>query len=187
MVAASGPPRHHPCVRINRTDLGFLAFAVGAGALCAWIGGLAAIQAALGNAGRTLITILPIFAAGLLLAGFVQGLVPRDRVQNWLGAASGMRGLVIAVAIGVITPGGPFTSFPLVVALAEAGADIGVLVAYLTSWSVLGLNRILVWEIPLIGWDFVVLRVVASLPLAFLAGLAARAVAARISVRPRSK
>lgn len=174
-------------MRINRTDIGFLAFAAGSGALCAWLGGLDAIERALGSAGRTLLTILPLFAAGLLLAGLVQGLVPRDRVKKWLGSASGLRGLLLAVGIGIITPGGPFTSFPLVVVLAEAGADIGVLVAYLTSWSVLGLNRILVWEIPLLGWDFVVLRVVASLPLAVIAGLAARAVAVRFSVRPKGE
>ncbi|MCG6877267.1 MAG: permease [Betaproteobacteria bacterium] len=174
-------------MRISRTDLGFAAFAAGSGALCAWLGGREAVEAALGNAGRTLLTIVPIFAAGLLLAGLVQQLVPRDRVRGWLGTASGLRGLLLAVGIGIITPGGPFTSFPLVVALAEAGADIGVLVAYLTSWSVLGLNRILVWEIQLIGPHFVALRVVASLPLALIAGLAARAVATRIAARPRSQ
>jgi uncharacterized membrane protein YraQ (UPF0718 family) len=173
-------------VRINRTDLGFAVFAAGSAALCAWFGGLQAVQAALENAGRTVLTIVPVFAAGLLVAGFVQQLVPRDRVRGWLGAASGLRGLLVAVGIGVITPGGPFTSFPLVVALAEAGADIGVLIAYLTSWSVLGLNRILVWEIPLIGWHFVALRVAASLPLAIIAGLAARAIHERLAARPRS-
>jgi len=174
-------------VRINRTDLGFAVFAAGSGALCAWIGGIEAIEQALGSAGRTLLTIVPLFAAGLLLAGLVQQLVPRDRVKGWLGTASGWRGLLLAVGIGIITPGGPFTSFPLVVALAEAGADIGVLVAYLTAWSTLGLNRILVWEIQLLGPDFVALRVAASLPLAVIAGLAARAVAARFAARPGSK
>jgi len=172
-------------VRIHRTELAFLAFAAGSAALCWWFGGLAAIERALGSAGRTLITVLPLFAAGLLLAGLVQQLVPRDRVRNWLGSASGLRGLLLATGIGIVTPGGPFTSFPLVVALAEAGADIGVLVAYLTSWSVLGMNRILVWEIPLLGAHFVLLRVVASLPLAIIAGMAARAVYARLAARER--
>lgn len=103
-------------MRINKTDLGFAAFAAGSGALCAWMGGLDAIERALGSAGRTLITIVPLFAAGLLLAGLVQGLVPRDRVKGWLGSASGMRGLLLAVGIGIITPGEAFSSFPLVVA-----------------------------------------------------------------------
>lgn len=172
-------------MRINRTDLGFALFAAGSGALCWWLGGSEAVRRAFGSAGQTLLTIVPVFAAGLLLAGLVQGLVPRDKVKNWLGSASGLRGLLIATAIGVITPGGPFTSFPLVVALAEAGADIGVLVAYLTSWSTLGMNRILVWEVPLIGIHFVVLRVAASLPLAIVAGLAARAIGERFAGRPR--
>jgi uncharacterized membrane protein YraQ (UPF0718 family) len=174
-------------MRISRTDLGFALFAAGSGALCWWLGGMEAIERAFKGAGQTLLTIIPVFAAGLLLAGLVQGLVPRDRVERWLGAASGLRGLLIAVVIGVITPGGPFTSFPLVVALAEAGADIGVLVAYLTSWSTLGLNRILVWEVPLIGIHFVLLRVAASLPLAILTGLAARAIHERFAAPPRKE
>ncbi|MCL4799171.1 MAG: permease [Burkholderiales bacterium] len=170
-------------MRINRTELGFAAFAVVSGVLCLWLGGLEAVERAFGSAGRTILMILPLFAAGLLLAGLVHVLVPRAAVARWLGAASGVRGLAIAMGVGAVTPGGPFTSFPLVVALAEAGADIGVLVAYLTSWATLGIHRILIWEIPLLGADFVALRVLASLPLAVLAGLLARAIALRLAAR----
>lgn len=170
-------------MRINRTELGFAAFAAVSGGLCLWLGGMDAIERAVASAGRTILLILPMFAAGLLLAGLVHVLVPREGVARWLGAASGLRGLLIAMAVGAFTPGGPFTSFPLVVALAEAGADIGVLVAYLTAWATLGLNRILIWELPLLGADFVALRVAASLPLAVLAGLIARAIALKIAAR----
>lgn len=173
-------------MRINRTELGFAVFAAVSGALCFWLGGADAIWRALGSAGRTVLMIAPMFAAGLLLAGLVHVLVPREGVARWLGAASGVRGLLIAMGVGAFTPGGPFTSFPLVVALAEAGADVGVLVAYLTSWATLGFNRILIWELPLLGADFVALRVVASLPLPLLAGLIARAIAERLATRRRS-
>jgi len=62
----------------------------------------------------------------------------------------------------------------LVVALAAAGADIGALVAYLTSWSVLGLTRIIMWELPFMGTVFTATRFAASLVLPFVAGLIAR-------------
>jgi uncharacterized membrane protein YraQ (UPF0718 family) len=76
---------------------------------------------------------------------------------------------------GAITPGGPFTSFPIVHALWVAGADAGALIAYLTAWALIGLNRLIVWELPLMGAEFTVIRTLACLPLPILAGLIARA------------
>src|SRR5690606_10269135 len=84
------------------------------------------------------------------------------------------KGLVLATVLGAATPSGPFAAFPIVYALALAGADIGAVVAYLTAWSVLGLQRILVWELPLLGHDFVAVRVLASLPLPLVSGAVAR-------------
>ena len=37
------------------------------------------------------------------------------------------------------------------------------LVAYMTAWSLFGLQRIIAWEAPLMGWRFVAVRVVPSL------------------------
>ena len=80
------------------------------------------------------------------------------------------------------------TSFPLVGALHEAGTGRRALVAYLTSWSTLGFQRIILWEVPLMGIEFAVLRFLASLPLPILAGVIARHVpiaAAPPSVKAR--
>ena len=43
------------------------------------------------------------------------------------------------------------------------------------SWTLLGYARALVWELPFFGLDFVTWRIIFSLPLPILAGLAARA------------
>ena len=83
-------------------------------------------------------------------------------------------GLALATALGAATPGGPFAAFPIVYALALAGADVGAVVAYLTAWSVLGLHRLIIWELPLMGLDFVTARTLASLPLPLVSGLIAR-------------
>jgi hypothetical protein len=66
------------------------------------------------------------------------------------------------------------TSFPLVTALHAAGTGRSALIAYLTSWSTLGLQRILAWELPLMGVEFAALRFVVSLPLPLVAGLVSR-------------
>ena len=95
-----------------------------------------------------------------------RGVDPKDDFWTW-------RGQMYAVA-GSLTPGGPATSFPFVVALYMAGADRGSLVAYLTAWSLLGFQRVVVWEMPFLGIDFVWVRLLANLPFPILAGIIAR-------------
>src|SRR4051812_5802616 len=52
--------------------------------------------------------ILPKVMAGCLIGGFVTYLVPREMVARRVGGESGLLGLVIAGAAGVILPGGPY-------------------------------------------------------------------------------
>jgi hypothetical protein len=44
------------------------------------------------------------------------------------------------------------------------------MVAYMTSWSLFGMQRIISWEAPFMGWRFVMIRVASSLVFPVLAG-----------------
>jgi uncharacterized membrane protein YraQ (UPF0718 family) len=160
-------------VVFNPTN-GFFAAVAG---LAAWAlaeqDGAGAVEAALVDAAELMLLVGPILVTAVLISGYVQTMVPRDAMERWLGRGSGLRGLTLSAMAGALTPGGPFAAFPLVVALWESGAGFGVCVAYLTSWSVLGVQRALVWEIPLLGADFVLLRLAASLVLPLVAGILA--------------
>src|SRR5690606_38575407 len=123
-----------------------------------------------------LMTVAPMIVVGLFLGGLVKELSDPERIAPVLGTRSGWKGLVLATALGAATPGGPFAAFPIVYALWLAGADIGAVVAYLTAWSVLGLHRLVIWELPLLGLDFVLARALASVPLPIAAGYVARLV-----------
>ncbi|MCG5529659.1 permease [Halorhodospira halochloris] len=129
---------------------------------------------AISSAGGLLVQIGPIVIAAVMISGYVQTLVPNDKIEYWLGNDAGWRGLGIAIIAGAITPGGPFAAFPLVVALYRMGAAFEILVAYLTAWSVLGINRAMVWEVPFFGIEFVGLKMLVSLPLPILAALMAK-------------
>jgi hypothetical protein len=67
-------------------------------------------------------------------------------------------------------------AFPLVLVLAQAGADRGALIAFIVAWGLNGFQRVLVWEVPLLGADFALLRFLCGLPLGFVAGWLARRV-----------
>ncbi len=120
------------------------------------------------------VVITPRLGAALLLAASIQVLLPREKVARWLGDQAGLKGMLLATAAGMVTPGGPMTSFPVVNALHEAGTGRRALVAYVTSWSTQGFQRILMWELPLMGLEFAAFRFLVSLPLPIVAGLISR-------------
>jgi uncharacterized membrane protein YraQ (UPF0718 family) len=114
--------------------------------------------------------VLPRLVPALILAGMLQVLIPPEVVGRYFGREAGLRGIVLASLAGVVTPGGPMVSVPLVVALAHSGAGLASLVAYMTSWSLFGIQRIIAWEAPLLGWRFVLARVLPSLAFPLVAG-----------------
>jgi uncharacterized membrane protein YraQ (UPF0718 family) len=118
--------------------------------------------------------ILPKVIAGTLIGELIRRLVPREVIVRWLGAGSGLKGLVIAACIGALFPAGPFTIFPLAAMLLVAGADRGAAIAFVTGWLLVGLNRILIWELPFFGPDLILLRVAVSFWMPVATGWVAR-------------
>ncbi|MEX2352564.1 MAG: hypothetical protein WD709_00150, partial [Gammaproteobacteria bacterium] len=123
---------------------------------------------------QQLISILPRIVAALTLAGFIWILLPRDKFSKLVGRYRGFSGLVLAEIAGIITPGGPASAFPFLAIIGRAGADRGILVTYITSWALLGVQRILVWDLPFMGAELTTTRFLASLPLPILAGMIAQ-------------
>lgn len=158
----------------DKSLLLFFVIALLAGYGCYATGGKTAVLRGL-NAGLSLLWMVSSrLLAAIFLAGFVQVLLPRDLIVKWVGAKSGLRGILIASSVGVITPGGPMLSFPLVAALFKLGAGYGPLIAYLTSWELLSFYRAVIWELPFMGLRFTALRFFVSLALPVLAGLMAQ-------------
>ena len=114
--------------------------------------------------------VIPRMVVAIVLAGLMQVLVPQDFVARHFGHSAGLRALLLATLAGMITPGGPMVTVPFMVALASSGAALPTLVAYMTAWSLFGLQRIIAWEAPLMGWPFVLSRVVPSLAFPVIAG-----------------
>ncbi len=163
--------------RIDRLTLFFAVLAASSAAGLYAIDGAGELGNAVLHAGRLLLSIAPIILAALFLGGYIQALLPHDLVQRWLGDRSGIRGYVVAMTAGILTPAGPFGAFPVVLALRKGGAAFDVCTVYITGWATLGIHRIVIWELPFLGADFVALRVTASLLLPLAAGLIARAIA----------
>ncbi len=155
-----------------------------AAGFCLYLRGWDGVERALRFALGLTIEIAPMMALSLVMAAFVQVLVPQELVSRWLGPRSGWSGLGLATIAGALVPGGPWTSFPLLYALGAAGADIGALVAFLSAWEVLSLSRLIVWEVPFMGGEFGFIRAVASLGLPIAAGFLARRLPVAFTLPP---
>jgi uncharacterized membrane protein YraQ (UPF0718 family) len=114
--------------------------------------------------------IIPRLVPALILAGMLQVVIPHETVARYFGRQSGLIAIVMASAAGVITPGDPMVSVPLLVVLSNSGMALGPLVAYMTAWSLFGMQRIIAWEAPPMGWHFVAVRTASSLVFPIVAG-----------------
>jgi uncharacterized protein len=101
--------------------------------------------------GSLMLEIAPRMIAAFTLAGLFQAVVPEDVILRWMGHGSGFRGILIGMSLGGITPGGPMTHFPVIASLFKMGVGIGPLVAYLSAWSLFGLQRVIMWGNSVLG------------------------------------
>ena len=130
----------------------------------------AAAQKGLNATGSLILEITPRMIAAFTLAGLFQAIVPEELIVRWMGHGSGLRGILIGMSLGGITPGGPMTHFPVIASLFKMGVGIGPLVAYLSAWSLFGLQRVIMWEIPFLGPKVVAIQIAVSFLFPLIAG-----------------
>lgn len=152
----------------------FAGFAFCAGLVCYLVLGASAFATVISEDFERLTGTLARVAAAQVVAGFVWVLLSRERLLTLVGPDNAHRGVIVATAAGIITPGGPASAFALLAVLASARVDRGVLVAYITSWALLGAQRIVVWDLPLMGAEFSAIRFLVCVPLPVVAGMIAR-------------
>lgn len=125
------------------------------------------------SAGVMLVQIVPLLVCAFVVAGMVQVLIPRELLGKWVGAESGLRGILIGTVAGGVTPGGPYVSLPIVAGLLRSGASVGTVVAFLTGWSLWAVSR-MPMEIGILGWKLTFIRFACSFIFPPIAGLIAQ-------------
>jgi len=121
------------------------------------------------------IEIFPLLILAFIVAGMVPLLLPRELLSKWVGAESGLRGIIIGTIAGGFSPGGPYVSLPIVAGLLKSGASVGTMVAFLTGWSLWAIGR-LPMDFAILGWQFTLLRILSTFFFPPIAGLIAQAI-----------
>jgi len=119
------------------------------------------------------IQILPLLIFSFIVAGMIQVLLPRELLSRWVGAESGIRGILIGTTVGGLSPGGPYVSLPIAAGLWRSGAGVGTMVAFLTGWSLWAVAR-LPMEVGILGWRFTLIRLGSTFFFPPIAGLIAQ-------------
>ena len=116
--------------------------------------------------------IMPRVGAAVLIAAFLQLLIPREVVSRLIGDQGGIKSVVIATIAGALTPEVPylFSNRRCSLCFWSKQGCIGGLHFCL---GMIGFQRILVWELPLMGEEFTAIRVGASVLLPVICGTVA--------------
>lgn len=106
--------------------------------------------------------IVPLILLAFFVAEMIHLIIPNELFMRWMGTGTGLKGIFIGSLAGMLTPGGPFISFPIAASIYKSGAGIGPMVAYITAWCLLSVTR-LPYEIAFVGLKFTLIRAGSSL------------------------
>lgn len=160
----------------DTTLLILLAMVVIALAAAFWIGGWQMTFNGLKRSVQLIETVWLRLLLGLAMGGLIQVLIPRDLIAKWLGPTSGIKGLLIGSYTGVVVSGGPFIILPIIASIYKAGAGVGPIIALLTGAQLLGIQGLIVWQIPFLGTGIPLARYIVCVFIPPLVGLIGNAV-----------
>jgi len=113
--------------------------------------------------GRLLGNVWIELVLGFIIAGLLEVLIPPSEIIAWLGTESSTRGILVGWLVGLAIPGGPYLLFPIAAKLWITGAAPGVLIALITSKTLVSPIRMLTYEAPLLGWPLTLARCLPAL------------------------
>jgi len=113
------------------------------------------------------ILILP---AVMVLMGLFSVWVRKETVVKYLGHASGIKGLIIALIMGMMPTGPLYIAFPMASMLLKKGARVANIIIFLSAWACIKLPQELV-EIRFMGIKFMIIRLGFTIIMVIMMGL----------------
>ncbi|MCK4716796.1 MAG: permease [Candidatus Marinimicrobia bacterium] len=114
--------------------------------------------------------MMVIFPAIVLLMGLFMVWVSKDIVLKYMGATSGLKGVIISIILGALPTGPLFVAFPLALALKNKGASITNIVVFLSAWASIKIPQELV-EFQFLGLKFMMVRLALTIIFVTIMGM----------------
>lgn len=123
-----------------------------------------------GQLGTMLFVIPPIF----LLLGLLDAWVPRETLIRYMGEKSGIKGKLLAFALGSAAAGPLYGAFPVAAVLMKKGAGFDNILVFIGAWSTTKIPMLL-FEMQALGPRFALARLAIDIPGIILIALALKA------------
>lgn len=114
---------------------------------------------------KSMLSVLPPI---LVLIGLLDVWVPKETMIKYMGADSGIKGIVIALLLGSLAAGPLYAAFPIAAILMKKQARFAYVLFFLGAWSSSKLPLIL-YEYTSFGGIFTIMHVISNLTI-FLIG-----------------
>jgi uncharacterized membrane protein YraQ (UPF0718 family) len=114
-----------------------------------------------------MIWILP---AVMVLMGLFAVWVSKEMVIKYLGKASGIKGISLAIILGALPTGPLYVGFPIAAALIRKGARISNIIIFLSAWACIKIPQEMV-ELQFLGLNFMASRLILTIIFVTLMGV----------------
>jgi len=111
-----------------------------------------------------------ILPAVMVILGLFAVWVPKDIVVKYLGNASGIRGIFLAIILGALPTGPLYIAFPMAAALLKKGAKISNIIVFLSAWACIKIPQEMV-ELQFLGVQFMISRLILTIIFVVIMGL----------------
>jgi hypothetical protein len=111
----------------------------------------------LGTSWDFFVEMILILPAVMVIMGLFAVFVPRELVGKYLGNASGLKGIVIAIVLGSLPTGPLYVAFPMAHGLIKKGARTSNIIIFLSAWACIKIPQEMV-ELQFLGAEFMLLR-----------------------------
>ena len=103
------------------------------------------------------IEMMVILPAIMVILGLFAVFVPKEMVIKYLGKASGLKGIFLAIILGALPTGPLYVAFPMAASLLKKGAKISNIIVFLSSWACIKIPQEMV-ELQFLGVRFMLVR-----------------------------
>ncbi|MFH1055372.1 MAG: permease [Candidatus Altiarchaeota archaeon] len=131
------------------------------------------------NRGRTLESVgrslrmlwdtAPHLVVGVWLAGVFLAFMPSSLLHHLTGGGNMILTIPAVCIVGMLFPGQRYTIYPFAAGLAMMGVNVGVVVTFLTAYSLVDPSCVLL-EPKMLGWRYFIFRVFLSFLMSVVAG-----------------
>lgn len=99
----------------------------------------------------------------MILLGLMDVWLPRERVIKYMGKDSGLKGIILAMLVGIIGAGPMYAAFPFTAVLIKKGVKFSNVIIFMNAWCVIKISTVL-FEISALGYNFTFLRLIINIP-----------------------